>query len=122
MPRDGVIVLSDVREPSLTIVCEPCGRHGLYDIVRVRQEALACMSILPSQCRAARALVDKDQAELARRAVVPRDMIGDFERGSRAPPADDLAAIRAALEAAGVIFVDENGEGPGVRLRKKRER
>lgn len=26
--------------------------------------------------------------------------------------------IKAALEAAGVIFVDENGEGPGVRLRK----
>jgi hypothetical protein len=32
---------------------------------------------------------------------------------------DNLAAIRAALEAAGVIFIDENGEGPGVRLRKK---
>ena len=29
-----------------------------------------------------------------------------------------VAAIRAALEAAGVIFVAENGEGPGVRLRK----
>jgi hypothetical protein len=27
-------------------------------------------------------------------------------------------AIRAAFEAAGVIFVEENGEGPGVRLRK----
>jgi hypothetical protein len=24
-------------------------------------------------------------------------------------------AIRSALESAGVIFVDENGEGPGVR-------
>lgn len=29
-----------------------------------------------------------------------------------------LAAIRTALENAGVIFIDENGEGPGVRLRK----
>jgi hypothetical protein len=28
--------------------------------------------------------------------------------------------IRAAIEAAGVIFVEENGEGPGVRLRKAR--
>jgi hypothetical protein len=27
-------------------------------------------------------------------------------------------AVCAALEAAGVIFVDENGEGPGARLRK----
>jgi hypothetical protein len=32
-----------------------------------------------------------------------------------------LAAIRAALEAAGVIFVAENGDGPGVRLRKVAE-
>jgi hypothetical protein len=31
--------------------------------------------------------------------------------------ANDLA-VRRALEAAGVIFIDENGEGPGVRLRK----
>ena len=122
MPRDGVIVLSDVREPSLTIVFQPCGRHGLYDIVRVRQEGLARMSILPSQCRAGRALIEMDQAELARRAVVQRLVISDFVNGSWAPSATDLVAIRVALEAAGVIFVDENGEGPGVRLRKKRER
>jgi len=31
---------------------------------------------------------------------------------------NNVAAVRAALEAAGVIFVEENGEGPGVRLRK----
>jgi hypothetical protein len=31
---------------------------------------------------------------------------------------DTLAAMREALENAGVIFVDENGDGPGVRLRK----
>jgi len=28
-------------------------------------------------------------------------------------------SVRRALEAAGVIFIDENGEGPGVRLRKR---
>jgi transcriptional regulator with XRE-family HTH domain len=77
------------------------------------------MSILPAQCRAARALVDMSQATLARRAVVPRDAIADFENGSRTLSQDRIAAIRAALEAAGVIFIDENGEGPGVRLRKK---
>jgi hypothetical protein len=65
----------------------------------------------PSQCRAARAL-----------PVVPRDTIVDFEIGSRTPLPDSLAAIRAALEAAGVILIDENGEGPRVRLRKKRGR
>ena len=32
--------------------------------------------------------------------------------------APNIAAIRAALEVAGVLIIDENGEGPGVRLRK----
>jgi hypothetical protein len=32
--------------------------------------------------------------------------------------ANDLA-LRRALEAAGVEFIDENGGGPGVRLRKR---
>jgi hypothetical protein len=32
--------------------------------------------------------------------------------------AANALSIRRALEAAGVIFVDANGEGPGVRLRK----
>jgi transcriptional regulator with XRE-family HTH domain len=79
------------------------------------------VSIRPSQCRAARALIEMDQAELARRAVVPRHIIADFENRSVTPSAKDLAAIRAALEAAGVVFVDGNGDGPGVRLRKTRE-
>ena len=33
-------------------------------------------------------------------------------------PRTIAAAIRGALEAAGVEFIDENGGGPGVRLRK----
>ena len=34
-------------------------------------------------------------------------------------PADKaIAAIQAALEIAGVIFLADGGEGPGVRLRK----
>ena len=32
MPRDGSIVLSDVRSPTLSIVCEPCGRRGRYNV------------------------------------------------------------------------------------------
>jgi len=32
--------------------------------------------------------------------------------------ANDLA-VRRALEAAGVVFIDESGDGPGVRLRKR---
>ena len=77
------------------------------------------MLILPSQCRAARALIEMDQAELTRWAAVPLRVIAGFENGSLTPSANNLVAIRAALEAASVIFIDENGEGPGVRLRKK---
>jgi hypothetical protein len=30
MPRDGAVVLSDLRNPALSIVCEPCGRRGTW--------------------------------------------------------------------------------------------
>ncbi|MBS7544361.1 helix-turn-helix transcriptional regulator [Ancylobacter oerskovii] len=77
------------------------------------------MTIGSAQCRAARALVELDQAALAEAAGVSRNVIVDFEKGRRTPTRNNLAAIQAALEAAGVIFVAENGEGPGVRLRKR---
>jgi hypothetical protein len=38
MPRDGSIVLSDVRSHTLSIVCEPCGRRGRYDVGRLMTE------------------------------------------------------------------------------------
>ncbi|MER9631759.1 helix-turn-helix domain-containing protein [Mesorhizobium sp. M0296] len=59
-----------------------------------------------------------DQAVLARNASVSRNTVVDFEKGRRMPNPNNLAAMRAALETAGVIFVDKNGDGPGVRLRK----
>jgi len=31
-------------------------------------------------------------------------------------------ALRQALEAAGVEFIDENGGGPGVRLRRRQQK
>lgn len=39
-------------------------------------------------------------------------------QGDVAASADAVAAIRTALEAAGVVFLPENGNGPGVALRK----
>ena len=35
MPRDGAVTLSDVRNPTLSIVCEPCGRHETYNVARL---------------------------------------------------------------------------------------
>ncbi|RIK94502.1 MAG: transcriptional regulator, partial [Proteobacteria bacterium] len=44
--------------------------------------------------------------------------VRDFEKGRRQPHPNNMAAIKTALEAAGVIFIAENGGGAGVRLRK----
>ena len=53
--------------------------------------------------------------ELAERAQVSTNTVTRLERGEDLYPRT-VAAIRAALEAAGVIFIDPNGGGPGVRL------
>ena len=65
----------------------------------------------------ARAALNWSLGDLATAAAVRRNTITNFETGDAGEPRK-LAAIRAALELAGVIFVEENGEGPGVRLRK----
>ena len=73
------------------------------------------------QVRAARALARMDQAQLAAEAAVSIETVKRLEgmRGTVAAQVATVLAIRKALEAAGVIFIDENGEGPGVRLRKR---
>jgi transcriptional regulator with XRE-family HTH domain len=68
------------------------------------------------QCRGARAMIGWSQRELAEAAKVARQTVVDFERGAHTPYPNNLAAIRAALEAAGVEFIEQNGGGPGVRL------
>jgi hypothetical protein len=42
----------------------------------------------------------------------------DFEKGRRKVSEEALRAMQGALNRAGVEFIDENGGGPGVRLRK----
>ncbi len=74
------------------------------------------MDITPAQCRAARALLNWSQDRLETAAKVARKTIADFEREARRPYVRTLKDISAALEAAGVVFIPENGGGPGVRL------
>jgi transcriptional regulator with XRE-family HTH domain len=76
----------------------------------------------PEQCRAARALLDWSQELLAGQSGVAKRTVQYFESGTREPIAANNAALRAALEKAGVDFIAENGGGPGVRLKKKRRR
>jgi transcriptional regulator with XRE-family HTH domain len=85
----------------------------------VNPVATSDMSITPAQCRGARAMLGLDQAALADLALVHRNTIMGFESGRKAPTRNNLLAIQAALESAGVEFIPENGGGPGVRLRKE---
>lgn len=71
------------------------------------------------QCRAARGLIAWSQKQLAAEANVALRTLINFEKMDRAPRASTIAAIRAALESAGVEFIPENGGGAGVRLRKR---
>lgn len=80
------------------------------------------MALSPAQSRAARGLLDWSQAELAKRSNLGESTVRDFEKGRRTPTVNNLAAICAALEVAGVTFIEENGNGAGVILRKGKEK
>lgn len=75
------------------------------------------MNFLPIQCRMARAALDLGVRELATAAKVSTDTVVRFERGEDLKQRT-IEAIQLTLELAGVEFIDENGSGPGVRLRK----
>lgn len=73
--------------------------------------------MIDKQCRMARAATGMGVRELARAANVSPDTVARLERGEELREST-VATIRAALEEAGVEFIEENGGGPGVRLRK----
>jgi hypothetical protein len=62
--------------------------------------------VTPAQCRAGRALVNINMAQLAAAAVVPILVIFDFEGGWGKPKPEDIDAIQRALERAGVEFIE----------------
>jgi hypothetical protein len=63
-------------------------------------------------------MLELKQPDLAAASGLGLSTVVDFERSRRAVSDSAVAAIRAALEAAGVVFLPENGNGPGVALRK----
>ena len=75
--------------------------------------------ISSQQCRAGRALLDLTQPDLASRAGLGLSTIVDFERARRPVSNAAIGAICRALESAGVDFIDENGGGAGVRLKRR---
>ena len=78
-------------------------------------------SLTSSQIRAARSLIRWTADELAAASVLSVATIrrAELKESETSLTAANDLAIRRALEAAGVEFIDENGGGPGVRLRKR---
>ena len=71
----------------------------------------------PVQCKMARAALALGVRELAALANVAQATVSRLERGEDLK-ASTVATLREALEQAGVEFIEENGGGAGVRLKK----
>src|SRR6476660_6522218 len=101
-------------------------RNGTAAVIAgtLKRFPLCCSKIVmgtamtPAQSRAARGLLDWSQMKLATAAKVGESTLRNFEAGRSIPMANNLDALCRALESAGVVFVEENGHGPGVSVRK----
>ena len=79
----------------------------------------------PAQCKAGRLLLGWSQSRLGGHCNISSAAIRIFESTGRMPTGYDgttqdgrVAAVRTALEAAGIEFVQEGGDSAGVRLHK----
>ena len=92
-----------------TIYCPGVNRFAAYSV------------IFPLQISAARVLLGMSQQELASAASVGLGTVKRIEaaREELAGTAQTIGRIQRALEAAGIVFIEQDGRnGPGVRLRK----
>lgn len=76
--------------------------------------------VTSAQIRAARGLLNWTVRDLAEKAGVHRNTVTRIETDATAP-GHAMSATVAALEAAGIEFIPENGGGPGVRLKRPTE-
>lgn len=81
---------------------------------------MSILKISIRQVKAARALLAWSQSDLARASGISEPTIKRLEAsdGSLGGRADTAEKIKAALEAAGVIFLAAGSQGPGVRLKR----
>ena len=75
-------------------------------------------AINPAQVRAVRGLLDWTRDKLAAASGVPKRTLVRLEHAGVQSRGSTVAAVREALEEAGVEFIPSNGGGPGVRLRE----
>jgi hypothetical protein len=88
----------------------------------VNKKSYDIKTISSAQIRAARALIRWTAEDLAAKSTLGVATIRRAEAtdGPLQMTSANLSAVRRALEGAGIEFIDENGGGPGVRLRKPR--
>jgi len=75
----------------------------------------------PIQLKMARAAAVWGVRDLAKKAGVTANTVTRIENGADAKQST-MDKLQHALEAAGIEFIDENGGGPGVRLRKRQQK
>lgn len=64
-------------------------------------------------------MLDWKQTDLAAAAGLSEMSVKNVEKGQKDSRMSTIQSIRSALESAGIIFIDQNGNGPGVRLRDR---
>jgi uncharacterized protein YaeQ len=79
------------------------------------------MTITGPQARAARALIQWPRDHVARLAGLTVEALADFERNGVDPGPDERLRLQVALEQGGAVFLGEDNEGVGVRLKFTRK-
>jgi predicted transcriptional regulator len=84
-------------------------------------ERKSILKVSVRQIKAARALLGWSQEELALAAAISMPTIKRLEsqQGTLGGREETVSKIQSALEKGGIQFIEENGGGPGVRLRKR---
>lgn len=99
-------------------LCFAGGSFYVCPTVSMTLSKEAMMMLTGSVSRAARALVELSREQLSTQCPgLDPERIAAFERGLGELDADARAALQAALERAGAVFIPENGGGAGVRLK-----
>jgi transcriptional regulator with XRE-family HTH domain len=77
----------------------------------------------PAQMRAARGLLGWSQTRLGIEAEMSLPTVKRYESATGAKVSNGaIQKLQRALEKAGIEFIDEDGGGPGVRLRKAKKK
>lgn len=78
--------------------------------------------VSPAQLRAGRHLLGMSQAEVAQASGLSLPTIKRAESDRDVSVSTEaISTIKAVLEQSGALFIDQNGNGPGVRLRDRTE-